>query len=127
MGVPHWSDFEKKFIIENVGKMTVEQMSEEIGRSYTAVKLFIHRHRIPVGETVKNNLVTKLLSQRYRNIEDFHPSQKFYQSVGITPQRWWNLYLGKKQRSEEEYLFICDYFNITMQEAFECRQLSLNL
>jgi len=120
-----WTATEKKFILEHAQSMTVEQMSEHLGRSYTAVKLFIHRHRIPVGLTVKRNLVLELLKLRYKNPEDFAPSKLFYNETSLTAQRWWDLYLGRKQISEDEYVKLTEYFNISLAEAFDTRQLSL--
>lgn len=119
-----WSEYEKQFVRDNVDRLTVEQMSDSLHRSIDSVKLFIHRNRIVVGETVKRNIVLELLRLRYAHTEDFTPSSHFYRETGITPQRWWKLYKGKLQVSESDYLAITKYLNISLEEAFNCRQLS---
>ncbi len=124
MGMSHWNNTEKQFVRDNADKLTIEQMSDKIGRSYTAVKLFLHRNRIPVGTTVKRNMTLELIRLRYKNPEDFYPSKAFYETLKFTPQRWWDLYLGKKQISETEYIALCDYLGVTLPEAFETRQLT---
>ena len=45
--------------------------------------------------------------------------------VGINQMRFWDLYYGRKPITNEEYLSLCDYFGITLQEAFEARQLNI--
>lgn len=119
-----WSEEEKQFVRDNVDKMTPEQISEHLNRSVDAVLLFIHRNRIVFGETVKRNIVIELLRLRFAHPEDFTPSSHFYRETGITPQRWWKLYKGNLQVSEQDYLAITKYLNISLEEAFNCRQLS---
>ncbi len=123
--ITRWTDSEKKFVRENADKLTIDQMADTLGRSAVAVKLCLHRNRIPLGNIVKRNLVIELLRLRYKNPEDFTPSKSFYKETKFTPQRWWDLYLGKKQISESEYIKLSEYFNISLSEAFETRQLSL--
>jgi len=120
----HWNESEKQFVRDNADKLTIEQMSEHLGRSYIAVKLFLHRNRVPVGITVKRNLTLELVRLRYKNPEDFYPSRAFYDTLKFTPQRWWDLYLGKKQISEKEYIDLCEYLGVTLPESFETRQLT---
>lgn len=124
MGISHWNESEKQFVRDNADKLTIEQMSEHLGRSHIAVKLFLHRNRVPVGITVKRNLTLELVRLRYKNPEDFYPSRAFYDTLKFTPQRWWDLYLGKKQISEKEYIDLCEYLGVTLPEAFETRQLT---
>ncbi len=123
--ITRWTEQEKAFVRENADKLTIDQMADILCRSAVAVKLCLHRNRIPLGNTVKRNLVIELLKLRYKNPEDFSPSKSFYQETKFTPQRWWDLYLGKKQIAESEYIKLSEYFNISLSEAFETRQLSL--
>jgi hypothetical protein len=85
----------------------------------------MHRNRLVIGNTVKRNLIIELLKLRYKHPEDFTPSAVFYRETGITPQRWWKMYKGKLQVSEIDYISLTKYFSITLQEAFNTRQLSL--
>lgn len=78
-----------------------------------------------MGPVVKRNLVQRMLQLRFRNIEDFQPSRKFYQETGIGQRRWWSIFHGREQITKEEYLKLANYFGVTLQEAFESRQLDL--
>jgi len=120
-----WSPTEEQFIRDNAGKLTLEQMADHVGRSELAVQLFIHRRRIQIGTVVKRNLVLEIIKLRYQHPEDFTPSTAFYKSIGLNQRRWWDIYFGRKPIIESEYLTISKYFGITLEEAFECRQLSL--
>lgn len=53
------------------------------------------------------------------------PNRAFYKEVGINQMRWWDLYHGKKQINQREYIALSEYLGITLQEAFDARQLDL--
>ena len=122
----HWSQTEKQFVRNNAGKLTIAQLAANIGRTEDAIKLFLHRNRIVIGPTVQRNIVIELLKLRFKNPEDFTPSMAFYAETRLTAPRWWDLYFGRKAITENEYLALIAYFGITLQEAFDTRQLSFD-
>lgn len=122
----HWSQTEKEFVRNNAGKLTIAQLAANIGRTEDAIKLFLHRNRIVIGPTVQRNIVIELLKLRFKNPEDFTPSKAFYAETRLTAPRWWDLYFGRKPITENEYLALTAYFGITLQEAFDTRQLSFD-
>ncbi len=122
---PRWTDEEERFVRANAGSMEIGEMARQLGRTEIAVQLFIHRRQIPLGTKVKRNLVTEMLRLKFIHPENFRPTRLFYHTVGITPMRWYDIYFGRKPVTETEYLALARYFGVTLEEAFESRQLSL--
>ena len=122
---PRWTAEEERFVRANVGTMEIGEMASSLGKTEIAVQLFIHRRQIAVGAKVKRNLVTEMLKIKFIHPENFRPTRLFYHTVGITPMRWWHIYFGRKPVTEVEYMALARYFGITLEEAFESRQLSL--
>lgn len=120
-----WTPEEEKYIRDNAGKLTLSEMAAFVGRSELAVQLFMHRRKIFIRQVVKRNLVQEILSMKFKHPENFMPNRPFYKEVGINQMRFWDLYYGRKPITNEEYLSLCDYFGITLQEAFEARQLNI--
>ena len=120
-----WKQEEEIYVRENVGKKTMEEMAEYVGRSPLAVKLFLHRKKIVAGQTVKRNLVQEMLRLKFRHPENFSPTREFYREVNINQMRFWDIYYGRKQGTQQEYVALSEYFGLTLQEAFEARQLSM--
>lgn len=122
-----WSEEHEKFVLENIGKIPFADICEHVGRSEVAVKLFLHRNKISIGETVKRNLVKELLTLKFVHPEYFNPTRSFYREVGINQMRWWDLFYGRKQITEKEYISLVKHFNVSLEEAFQARQLNLFL
>lgn len=120
-----WKPEERQFVTDNAGKMTLAELSRHVNRSELAVQLFLHRQRIVVGQTVKRNLIQEILKLKFGHPEYFTPTKAFYKLVGINQVRWWNLYYGRKQVTQDEYLAIATHFNVSLQEAFNARQLNI--
>lgn len=120
-----WKDEEEQYIRENAGKKTLQQMSAQVNRSPLAVQLFMHRRKIVIGQTVKRNLVQEILRIKFVHPENFMPNRQFYQDVTINQMRWWDIYYGRKPVTQQEYIALSEYFRITLQEAFEARQLNI--
>jgi len=97
MNQSRWSPQEKEYVLSQIGKKDYEENRKDIGRSGLAVKLFVHRKRLPVRQTVKNNLLIKLLEVKFGNPEYFNPTREFYREVGMTQMRFWSLYKGESQ------------------------------
>lgn len=119
-----WSKYEIEYLLDAYKKTSVKDMAYYLGRSEKAVRIKIARLRLRTGN-VKRNLLIRLLQTRFRHVEDFCPSAYFYQETGITPKRFWAIYQGRKAISGKEYAAIADYFNISIKEAIESRQLHL--
>lgn len=120
-----WTPEEEQYIRDNAGKQTLEEMSAYVNRSPLAVQLFMHRRKIVTGQLVKRNLVQEILRIKFRHPEDFMSTRKFYTEVKINQMRWWDIYYGRKPVTQQEYIALSDYFGITLQEAFEARQLNM--
>lgn len=120
-----WQPHEDGFVRDNVNKMTLEQMAEHLGKSVLAVKLYMHRNHIIIGQTVKRNIVQEMLRIKFRHPENFMPTRAFYREVGINQMRWWDLFHGRKNITQTEYVALSKYFGLTLEEAFEARQLSM--
>lgn len=120
-----WKDEEEQYIRENAGKLTFEEMANYVNKSPLAVQLFMHRRKIVIGQTVKRNLVQEILRIKFKHPENFMSTRQFYQEVGINQMRWWDIYYGRKPVTQQEYIALSEYFGITLQEAFEARQLNM--
>ncbi len=125
MNLKRWSKEDSEFVIENVQKLTISEMAEKVQKTERAVKLFLHRNKVGYGRQVKRNLCLELIKIRFVHPEYFSPTKKFYDATGINQVRWWHLYHGRKQITQDEYLAIANHLKISLQEAFESRQLNL--
>lgn len=114
-----------QYVRKSLGVIPISDIAEHLGRSESAVRQFIRRRRIQAESRVKRNLLLRLLSSRFRHLEDFTPSQAFFSETGISPRRFWLLYRGRKAITGEEYVAVAEYFSITIREAMETRQLDL--
>lgn len=120
-----WTENDAKFVRQNFGKLSFEQMGRELNRSAMSVRLFALRNRLTVGLQVKRNILMEMLKVKFRHPEDFTPTRVFYTETGINQRRFWDLYYGRKAISSKEYAAVAKYLGVTLQEALESRQLSL--
>lgn len=120
-----WTAQEVEYIRKNIGKVSFEDMARYLGRSPMSVRLYVFRKRLTTGSLVKRNLLMEMLKVKFRHPEDFTPTRAFYQETGIGQRRWWDLYYGRKPITGKEYIAVAAYLGITIQEAFESRQLEL--
>ena len=122
-----WTSEDVEYVKENLGYVSLETMARYLGRSSMSVRLYILRNRLIPGQAriVKRNLLIEMLKIKFRHPEDFSPSKSFYRETGIGQRRYWDLYLGRKPITGGEYAAVAEYLGITMQEAFESRQLEL--
>lgn len=121
----HWTENQVKLLLEMWGKNSIEDIESAIGKNETAIKLYLHRKRIYTGNTVKRNLVIEILTLKFIHPECFQPNRNFYHSVKISQKRWWSLYHGRQPVSEQEYMNLIEYFQISLKDAFNARQLTL--
>ena len=121
-----WTPAQEQFVRDNADKLTFEQMAEQLGRTTRAVQLFILRKRIPCGDRkIKRNILYETLRKQVIRPELFVPDRQFYEEVGINQMRWSDLYFGRSQIKDMEYLSLIEFFGISLKEAFEARQLTI--
>lgn len=120
-----WSQKEIELLKENLGKRSFSEIGKMLGRSELAVQLYVHRARLCFRPSVKRNLVIELLRIRLVNVDYFTPTTAFIKACGLAPERFWSLYRGECRPTDEEYLHIAGTLGVTLQEAFESRQLTL--
>lgn len=120
-----WTAKEAEYIQKNLGKVSLEDMSVDLGRSIMSVRLYLLRHRLAPHSRIKRNLLLAMLKIKFRHPEDFTPTRAFYKETGIGQRRWWDLYFGRKAITGAEYTAVATYLGVTIQEAMESRQLEL--
>ncbi len=121
-----WSDHDREFVEENVGKLTFREIGEAVGRSELAVQLYVHRNHIVFKQTVKRNLILEIIKLKFTKPEYFNVTKDFLKAVNINQMRFWKLYRGEENPTQEEYLRIAMHLEISLQEAFNTRLLNLN-
>ena len=67
----------------------------------------------------------EILTKKFTNPEYFNPNRSFYDSVGITQKRWWDLYYGRKPISDNEYKKLSSHFGIELDDIIMNEQLNL--
>lgn len=121
----HWTEQQKQTVLDNINRLTIEEIAFHVDRSPRAVRLFLHRQKITLGETVKHNLTLSVLQRKFGHPEYFTPTKRFFIDVKINQKRWWDLYYGRKQITQEEYDRLCEHLNISPEDRFESRQMEL--
>ncbi|MDD4438187.1 MAG: hypothetical protein PHS04_09160 [Tissierellia bacterium] len=121
----HWTAEQKKYVSENAGKLSFEEMASHIGKTKNAVHLFVHRNRIQYKPAVKVNLLIEILDIAFTRAEYFKPTTEFFKEIGMTQMRFWSLYRGEVHPTEDEYETLKKHFNVSGERIFENRQLSL--
>jgi hypothetical protein len=120
-----WTPYQRAYLLEHLEKETFRDIGTAINKSEQAVQLYVFRNRIPMGPKVSRNLLMEILALKFIKPEYFHPNRSFYNAVRIGQRRWWNLYFGRASITEEEYRRVVCHLQISMEDAFEARQLSL--
>ncbi|MDR0829243.1 MAG: XRE family transcriptional regulator [Prevotellaceae bacterium] len=120
-----WTADEKKFVFDNIGKMTYEDIAVKLQKSEMALRIFLHRHRTNPRTVLKDNIVLKILQERFVYPEFFMPTREFYNNVKIGQRRWWLLYKGVERARDEECNRIIDYLQVDRKEFFVKLQLEL--
>lgn len=119
-----WTQEEKQFVLENMHKLTIEQIARHVDKTTMSINLFLHRLRL-TAKGSENSILKQMLTNKFGKAEYFAPNKTFYKIVEISQKRWWDLYHGRKAITEKEYIDICKELRITLEEAFEARQLTI--
>ena len=122
-----------RFLKDNIGVLTIDQIYQHFSpyRSRTSVDLKIKRMRLAKVKTVdpervKRNLITEMLRQRIGDPRNFQPQRDFYERTKIGQKRFWQLYNGEKNPSQNEYIALTREWNVTLEDAFDIRQLKID-
>ena len=128
-----WTQDEMHFLKDNIGVLTMDQIYQHFSphRSRTSVDLKIKRMRLAKVKTVdpervKRNLITEMLRQRIGDPRNFQPQRDFYERTKIGQKRFWQLYNGEKNPSQTEYVALTREWNVTLEDAFDIRQLKID-
>ena len=113
------------FIREHVDAMPPGEMAAVLGVSEHDLRLFMHRSRLFPRREGRRNLLLEMLEARFGRPEYFRPTRDFYRAVGIGQRRWWQLYRGEQPLTETEYRNLASHLGVSLQDAFEMRQLTL--
>lgn len=125
MSKVHWSEKQKQLVFDKVGHISIEEIATQVGRTPRAVRLFLHRNKITLGETVKHNMTLTVLKRKFGRPEYFTPTKQFFIDVRINQKRWWALYYGRKQITQDEYDRLCSHLDIAPEDQFEARQMDI--
>lgn len=124
----NWTPEDKKFLMENLNKITIEEIADHLGRPVNAVNLYLYRNRIPVKSQVKKNLMYRLIEIKFGRAEYFQPTRDFFQLVNINQKRWASLYFGYSPATEEEIIRVAKHLNFSVEDTFQlmdARQLNI--
>lgn len=126
-----WTEDEINFLHVQAGEMPIKEMAKQLGRTERAVNIQLHRLNIDIQrggklrQRVANNLLVELISLRI-NPHYFKPTRDFFDHTGIGQKRFYQLFRGEKNITPAEYMAVAKELNVSLQEAFDARQLELN-
>ena len=120
-----WTSKEKEFLLENWEKMTPAQIAKYLRKTENAVICYALRKRLSHTPKVKKNLLKEVLCMRFIRPELFNPDRRFLREVGMSQIRFWRVYRGEESLTQKEYMKLVLVLGITLEQAFEARQLKL--
>lgn len=121
----HWSVEEQNYLLDNIGKLSIPELCTHLNKSEMALNLFLHRKRKSARTIVKDNILIRLLETKFVDPEYFEPTRAFYVAVKIGQKRWWSLYKGERQITDEEYIRVATHLQVSLEDAIRTRQLEL--
>ena len=126
-----WTESEEDFLRKNINLLPFTDVCAHLDRTENAVNIHCHRLRIDrqkgglLKEMVARNLVIEMLTQRIGSPESFRYTPEFRERTEIKQKRFWQLYRGEKNITEPEYRALAQEWKITLEDAFEMRQLKM--
>ena len=121
-----WTKDEKSYLCESWGNVPIDEICSTLKRSEQAVYCQVVRMRLPFNKTTENNLLMVALEMRFVRPDWFMPDRNFFRVTGINQKRWWRLYRGEEQITEEELVRLFEVLGINHSEFFEARQKRIN-
>lgn len=120
----NWREHEV-FIRKNINDMTLPEMAVHLNVPEYDLYQFVHRERIFPISTKPKNLAYEIVKIKFVHPEYFKPNRRFYKAVGMTQRQWWSAFRGETRLTEEQYKRLSLHLGITLEEAFEARQLEI--
>jgi hypothetical protein len=127
-----WTPEEEQWLAENINKLTMPEVCEHLQRNENTVNIKLLRLRIPRRkggvnkEMVSRNMVIEMLTQRIGDPATFKPTRQFFERTEIMQKRFHQLYRGEKNITVKEYRALAREWNVTLDDAFEMRQLKMD-
>jgi hypothetical protein len=128
-----WSKDEINYLYDNISVVDIKEMAKHLDRTENCINIKIHRLRLSVKkgglnrENVSRNIVIEMLRQRIGNPNSFCYTPEFRENTGIGQKRFWQLYRGEKNLEQHEYVALCREWNMSLEDAFQLRQLKMDL
>lgn len=126
-----WTESEEDYLRKNINLLPFTDVCAYLNRTKNAVNIHCHRLRIDrqkgglLKEMVARNLVIEMLKQRIGSPDSFRYTPEFRTRTGIMQKRFWQLYRGEKNITETEYRALAREWKVTLEDAFEMRQLKI--
>lgn len=127
-----WTPEDEAWLRDNVNKLTMPELCEKLDRNENTINIKLLRMRAPRRkgglnkEMVSRNMVIEMLTQRIGDPATFRPTREFFKRVEIGQKRFWQLYRGEKNITETEYRALAREWKVTLEDAFEMRQLKMD-
>ena len=120
----NWTKHRKQVQLWLESGRTTEEIARELNVTEYVLKQFLHRNKLFTFNDDNRNLALEVIKIRFIYPEYFKPTRSFFEAVGIKQRRWWQLYRGEKKMLESEYKKLALHLQISLQEAFEARQIN---
>lgn len=91
---------------------TIAEIAAIMDRSFTSVRLKVHRLRLAPNGQAPDNALVSLLRAKFGNPDYFVPSDEFFRKIGVSKKRYWMIYKGVSPLPVHVYLAICEVLNI---------------
>lgn len=124
----NWTEAEDALLRQHVGKKTLSEIAELLGKPENAVYLYCYRHGIPLRERLTNPMMRNLLTIKFGDPDYFTPNRDFFTRVKISQKRWASLQWGYTQPTQDELRRVAIELNFSVEETFrlmDSRQLNL--
>lgn len=103
-----------------INGLSQEEIAKKYNTSVYNLNQVIHRNRLFNSEDKTPSLTYRIIAKIFRNYPQyFRPTREFYHSVNISQQRWWALYRGDSDLTDDEYQSIISHFKMTYDEVLE--------
>lgn len=128
-----WTSEEEKWLRDNINLLTMPEICAHLDRNENTVNIKLLRLRIIRRkgglnkEMVSRNIVAEMLTQRIGDPATFNPTRQFFERTEIKQKRFWQLFRGEKNIEEKEYRALAREWNVSLDDAFEMRQLKMDL
>jgi len=101
------------------------KIAEMLGVQLFDLQQYIHRERIFNVSQSPRNLAFEIVKIKFVNVEYFRPTRNFFKIIGMTQRQWWAAFRGEKKLTEEQYKNIASHLGLTIEEAFNARQIEI--